>query len=294
MFKRRHVPGRRDPRPTTCPPSRPARYPFMCTVHPNMTGTLTVRELDGDGPDDVARHAPAGRAPRKRVLFGLFDADGWPLGERQGDLLVRADDHDPRLPARIARTTSRSSRPSTSGSSLWSPINFCPPSNETLPCPAPRAPRCRGTSPPESPAAGRSRRRRRGRASARRTSTPVAPTARRRSPDVYFAKAVGDGNLDGWKAGAAAPRGPLRRRGGRDRDDDVRDRRLRPGRQADDTTYSLTVANDGSLGEWATVDVAKLPVPLAGLSSGRESRTGSSSWAARTGPPRRRTCGRRS
>ena len=25
------------------PPSRPARYPFVCTVHPNMTGTLTVQ-----------------------------------------------------------------------------------------------------------------------------------------------------------------------------------------------------------------------------------------------------------
>ena len=34
-----------------------------------------------------------------------------------------------------------------------------------------------------------------------------------------------------------------------------------------DTMYSITVANDGSLGEWATVDVAKLPVPLAGLSA---------------------------
>ena len=50
-------------------------YPFMCTVHPNMTGTLTV------GADAMAQTTlPATRpqpAPRKRVFFGLFDADGW-------------------------------------------------------------------------------------------------------------------------------------------------------------------------------------------------------------------------
>ncbi len=34
-----------------------------------------------------------------------------------------------------------------------------------------------------------------------------------------------------------------------------------------DTTYTMTIANDGTLGKWTTVDAAKLPVPLAGLSA---------------------------
>ena len=32
------------PRPTTCPRSTRARTPFFCSVHANMTGTLTVKE----------------------------------------------------------------------------------------------------------------------------------------------------------------------------------------------------------------------------------------------------------
>ena len=206
-------------------------------------------------------------APRKRVFFGLFDADGWSwasvkaifwfvlmimllgLPARSRVLLHGPADRRPR-PPRSGRRSTSARRPTT-----------------TCRAPCRSAPRCRGSRRrprsscrPVAPTASRP-------SSARRTCTPAAPTARRRSPDVYFAKAVGDGNLDGWKAAPPLPEARSAAAaavigttmyviGG-----------YGPDGKPTDTTYSITVANDGSLGDWATVDVAKLPVPLAGLSA---------------------------
>ena len=150
---------------------------------------------------------------------------------------------------------------------LWSPINFCPPSNVHLPCPVPvGATLPWQPSPPEIQLPA-------GRADG--VAAVVGQTylyaggtdGKAAVPDVYFAKAVGDGNLDGWKAAPPLPEARSAAAaavigttmyviGG-----------YGPDGKPTDTTYSITVANDGSLGEWATVDVAKLPVPLAGLSA---------------------------
>ena len=150
---------------------------------------------------------------------------------------------------------------------LWSPINFCPPSNVHLPCPVPvGATLPWQPSPPEIQLPA-------GRADG--VAAVVGQTylyaggtdGKAAVPDVYFAKAVGDGNLDGWKAAPPLPEARSAAAaavigttmyviGG-----------YGPDGKPTDTTYSITVANDGSLGDWATVDVAKLPVPLAGLSA---------------------------
>jgi hypothetical protein len=74
--------------------------------------------------------------PRKRALFGLLDADGWGwAGVKAFVWLVIIILLLGYIPDRAYYLTVN--RAVDLGVMAWSPINFCPPENETLPCPAP-------------------------------------------------------------------------------------------------------------------------------------------------------------
>jgi len=74
--------------------------------------------------------------PRKRALFGLLDADGWAwAGVKAFVWLVIIILMLGYIPDRAYYLTVN--RTVELGVVVWSPINLCPPGNETLPCPAP-------------------------------------------------------------------------------------------------------------------------------------------------------------
>jgi Kelch motif len=80
---------------------------------------------------------PAGRTQtRGRALFGLLDREGWGWASAKAVfwfiLIIFLLGY---LPDRAYYFTVN--RTIDLGILAWSPINFCPPSNETLPCPAP-------------------------------------------------------------------------------------------------------------------------------------------------------------
>jgi hypothetical protein len=73
---------------------------------------------------------------RKRAMFGLLDADGWVwAGVKAFVWLVIIILMLGYIPDRAYYLTVN--RTVDLGVLAWSPINFCPPGNETLPCPAP-------------------------------------------------------------------------------------------------------------------------------------------------------------
>ena len=74
--------------------------------------------------------------PRKRVVFGLLDADGWGWASVKafGWLLIIIFMLG-YLPDRAYYFTV--GQTVDFGVAVWSPINMCPPTNETLPCPPP-------------------------------------------------------------------------------------------------------------------------------------------------------------
>jgi len=79
---------------------------------------------------------PGTAVPRRRAFFGLLDANGWGWATVKSFVwLIIIIFMLGYLPDRayyltVARTVEL-------GVLVWSPINLCPPSNETLPCPAP-------------------------------------------------------------------------------------------------------------------------------------------------------------
>ena len=74
--------------------------------------------------------------PRKRALFGLLDQDGWAWASVKAFawlviiILMLGYLPDRAYYLTVGRTVDL-------GVLVWSPINFCPPTNESLPCPAP-------------------------------------------------------------------------------------------------------------------------------------------------------------
>ena len=79
---------------------------------------------------------PGTAVPRRRALFGLLDADGWGWATVKAFVwLIIIIFILGYLPDRAYYLTV--GRTVDLGVLVWSPINLCPPSNETLPCPAP-------------------------------------------------------------------------------------------------------------------------------------------------------------
>ena len=74
--------------------------------------------------------------PRRRVLFGLLDGDGWAWASLKAFLwlliIIFALGY---LPDRAYYFTV--GRTVDLGVMVWAPINLCPPTNESLPCPPP-------------------------------------------------------------------------------------------------------------------------------------------------------------
>ncbi|HEX6787416.1 MAG TPA: hypothetical protein VF076_09460 [Acidimicrobiales bacterium] len=211
--------------------------------------------------------APRPQAPvRRRAFFGLFDADGWGWASVKAIfwfvVMIMLLGY---LPDRAYYFTVQ--KTVDLGLLLWSPINFCPPENLTLPCPAPAGATLPWQpSPTEIQLPG-------GRTDGAAGlvgqvyiyaggSDGLAPKA-----DVYFTRGIGNGNLDVWKAAPPLPEARASAGsvvigntmyviGG-----------FGPDGKPTDTVYSMTLANDGTFGEWTTVTGAQLPVALAGLSA---------------------------
>ena len=79
---------------------------------------------------------PGTAVPRRRALFGLLDADGWGWASVKAFIwLIIIIFMLGYLPDRAYYLTV--GRTVDLGVLVWSPINLCPPTNETLPCPAP-------------------------------------------------------------------------------------------------------------------------------------------------------------
>jgi hypothetical protein len=196
---------------------------------------------------------------RQRALFGLLDADGWGWASVKAFVwLIIIIFILGYLPDRAYYLTV--GRTVDLGVLAWSPINLCPPTNETLPCPAPvGAVVPWELSPPEvnlpQP----------------RTDGAVLQVGSQllyiggtdgttAQSTVYVARTVGTGNFDKWTPGPAlpAPRadasvayiaGSIYVIGGRDASG------------APTTTVFLLKPDGqtGALGEWSKVDALVLP-----------------------------------
>jgi len=204
----------------------------------------------------------AGTAPRRRALFGLLDANGWGWATIKAFvwliiiIFVLGYLPDRAYYLTVGRTVDL-------GVLAWSPINLCPPSNETLPCPAPV-----GALVPWHP-------------SPTELSLPAARTdgavlqvgtkllyvggsdGSTAKPNVYVAQTVGTGNFDKWTDGPALPAaradasvayvaGSIYVLGGTDETG-----------APTDTVYILTPdSGTGELGEWQEApDALTLPEP---------------------------------
>ncbi len=205
-----------------------------------------------------------GTAPRRRVAFGLLDSDGWGWASLKAFfwfiVIIFMLGY---LPDRAYYFTVFSTI--NLGILAWSPINLCPPSNETLPCPAPAGAMIPWQpSPPELrlPAP-----RTDGAAVVAGTklvyiggTDTVNGTAR---PDVFVANLYSSGNFSAWTAGPSLPvplknttaayvNGSIYVFGGTD------------GSGAPTTTALVNAIdpNTGALGQWQTADQAKLPLAL--------------------------------
>jgi len=204
---------------------------------------------------------PGTAVPRRRAFFGLLDANGWGWATVKSFVwLIIIIFMLGYLPDRayyltVARTVEL-------GVLVWSPINLCPPSNETLPCPAPV-----GAIIPWQPSPAELN------LPAPRTDGSViqvgtqilyiggsdgtAPTA-----STYVARTVGTGNFDKWADGPAlpAPRanasvvyiaGSIYVIGGTDASG-----------APTDTVFVLSPdSQTGALGDWSTSDTLKLKEP---------------------------------
>jgi hypothetical protein len=206
----------------------------------------------------------AGPAPtRRRALFGLLDADGWGWASVKAFLwfllIIFMIGY---IPDRAYYFTV--GRTLDLGILAFSPVNFCPPENETLPCPAPQ-----GAVLPWHP-------------SPTELSLPSARTdgalvqvgtkilhiggsdGTTATSEVLVAQVVGSGNFDRWTQGPALPEpradaavaflgGSIYVVGGYDADG-----------APTTTTFILTPdATSGDLGTWQDAADADLPLALS-------------------------------
>ncbi len=142
--------------------------------------------------------------PRKRVMFGLLDADGWGWASVKAFLwmliIIFMLGY---LPDRAYYFTV--GRTVELGVLVWAPINACPPTNETLPCPPPT-----GAVIPWQPSPEELR------LPAPRTGGSIIQNGTtllyiggsdgaKAVDTVYVSQVVGTGNFDKWTEGPTLP-----------------------------------------------------------------------------------------
>jgi hypothetical protein len=142
--------------------------------------------------------------PRKRVMFGLLDADGWGWASVKAfTWLIIIIFMLGYIPDRAYYLTVN--RTVDLGILAWSPVNLCPPENRTLPCPAPIG----AVVPWEPSPAQISLPAPRTDGAAIQTGTQVlfigGSDGQTAQADVYVARISGGGNFDSWTAGPALP-----------------------------------------------------------------------------------------
>jgi hypothetical protein len=209
----------------------------------------------------------AGTIPSKRALFGLLDADGWTwAGIKAFIWLVIITLMLAYIPDRAYYFTVN--RTVELGLLAWSPVNLCPPGNESLPCPAPVGAIVPWHPSPEQLALP-----------APRTDGSLVQSGntmlyiggsdgQTAQATVYAAPVVPQGNFDEWQEGPAlpAPRtdatvlnvaGSVYVFGGRDE-------------TGAPTTSVFVLTPDvqtGALGEWQEAEDLVLPTPVAGAAA---------------------------
>jgi hypothetical protein len=219
----------------------------------------------------MAQQALSAGTTRKRVLFGLLDADGWIWASVKAAfwfvLIVMLLGY---IPDRayyftVFSTIDIGLNPAVPPASYVTPINFCPAENDDLPCPAPVGAVLPWQPSPEriSLPAGRTE----GAAIQLGTkllyiggSDGTAAVA-----DVYIAEIVDGSTFDVWQPGPALPEGradaaaifaggSIYLIGG-----------VGPGGEPQTSVWSLTPdPATGELTEWKTVDALALEAPVAG------------------------------
>ena len=209
-------------------------------------------------------------AVRRRVVFGMFDADGWPWSIVKAlfwfvvIITMLGWIPDRAYYFTVGRTVE-----------LWplAPfmqvpvVSMCPPTNETLPCPAPA-----GATLPWQPAPAE--------VNLPQVTTDAAAAVigttyvvaggsdgAIATADTWISHVVGSGNLDTWSPGPALPEprsdaafvtvgSTLFVIGGYDL-----------AGAPTTSAFSLTIENDGTIGAWTRVEGLDLPAPRAGASA---------------------------
>ena len=197
--------------------------------------------------------------PRRRAVFGLLDAEGWGWASVKAFVwLIIIIFMLGYLPDRAYYLTVGATV--DLGVLVWSPINLCPPSNQTLPCPPPVGSLVPWElSPPEvALPAGRTD------GSVIQVGSQIlyigGSDGTTAQASVYVARTVGTGNFDAWAKGPDLPgprsnpsvafvAGSIYVIGGTD-----------AAGKPTTTVFVLSPDNQtGDLGSWTTSDVLALP-----------------------------------
>ena len=205
---------------------------------------------------------PGTALPRKRALFGLLAADGWGWASVKAFvwlviiIFLLGYMPDRAYYLTVARTVDL-------GVLVWSPINLCPPTNETLPCPAPVGAIIPWELSPQELNLPQPR----TEGSAIQVGSQLfyigGSDGTTAQDTVYVAETVGTGNFDKWTEGPKLPAaranasvvfiaGSMYVIGGTDAKG-----------APTDTVFVLSPDPEtGELGEWSTSDTLKLPEAL--------------------------------
>ena len=147
---------------------------------------------------------PGTAVPRRRALFGLLDSDGWAWATAKAFAwLIIIIFMLGYLPDRAYYLTV--GRTVDLGVLIWSPVNLCPPSNGTLPCPAPVG----AIVPWEPSPAELNLPQPRTDGALIQVGTQIfyigGSDGTKATSSVYVAQTVGTGNFDKWAEGPALP-----------------------------------------------------------------------------------------
>ncbi len=219
----------------------------------------------------MAQQALGTGTTRRRVLFGLLDADGWAWAFVKAVfwfvviIMMLGYLPDRAYYFTVFSTIDLGVNPASAPASYVTPINLCPPGNQTLPCPAPNGALVPWQLAPAelSLPAGRT------------DGTLVQVGTRllfvggsdgaKSASDVYVAQLVGSSSFDKWSAGPALPEARSRAAvifsGGSVYVLGGADAAGKPTK----TVFVLTPdPQTGALGQWKAVDALALPEERAG------------------------------